>query len=92
LQRGADAIHPGYGFLSENATFARKVKEASLIFIGPTAEAMEMMGGKLSAKETARKYNVPMVPGTENAITDVNEAKRIAGANASRVKSVIRCW
>ena len=79
LQKNADAIHPGYGFLSENAAFARKVHQAGLIFIGPSAEAMELMGGKLSAKETARKYNVPMVPGTENAITDINEAKRIAG-------------
>jgi len=78
LAKGADAIHPGYGFLSENAAFARKVKEAGLIFIGPTAEAMDMMGGKLSAKETARKYNVPMVPGTDDAITDIGEAKRIA--------------
>ncbi|HZG00555.1 MAG TPA: acetyl-CoA carboxylase biotin carboxylase subunit, partial [Chitinophagales bacterium] len=75
---GADAIHPGYGFLSENAAFARKVKAAGLIFIGPSAESMELMGGKLSAKETARKFNVPMVPGTENAITDINEAKKIA--------------
>lgn len=72
---GAEAIHPGYGFLSENAGFARAVKEAGLILIGPTPEAMETMGNKLSAKAAALKYNIPMVPGTEEAITDINEAK-----------------
>lgn len=72
---GAQAIHPGYGFLSENAAFARAVKEAGLILIGPTPEAMETMGNKLSAKAAALKYNIPMVPGTEEAITDINEAK-----------------
>lgn len=72
---GAQAIHPGYGFLSENAGFARAVKEAGLILIGPTPEAMETMGNKLSAKAAALKYNIPMVPGTEEAITDINEAK-----------------
>lgn len=72
---GAQAIHPGYGFLSENAGFARAVKEAGLILIGPTPEAMETMGNKLSAKAAALKYNIPMVPGTEEAITDIDEAK-----------------
>lgn len=72
---GAEAIHPGYGFLSENAGFAREVKAAGLILIGPTPEAMEIMGNKLSAKAAALKYNIPMVPGTEEAITDVEEAK-----------------
>lgn len=72
---GADAIHPGYGFLSENAGFAKMVADAGLILIGPSAEAMEIMGNKLSAKAAALKYNIPMVPGTEEAITDVNEAK-----------------
>ncbi len=72
---GAQAIHPGYGFLSENAAFARAVKEAGLILIGPTPEAMEIMGNKLSAKAAALKYNIPMVPGTEEAISDINEAK-----------------
>src|SRR6476469_8282103 len=55
---GADAIHPGYGFLSENPVFAQRVKEAGLIFIGPSAEAMEIMGNKLSAKAAALKYNI----------------------------------
>jgi acetyl-CoA carboxylase biotin carboxylase subunit len=75
---GAQAIHPGYGFLSENAVFAKAVKEAGLILVGPTPEAMEIMGNKLSAKAAALKYNIPMVPGTEEAITDINEAKERA--------------
>ncbi len=74
-QTGAEGIHPGYGFLSENAGFARQVREAGLILIGPSPEAMEVMGNKLSAKAAALKYNIPMVPGTEEAITDVAEAK-----------------
>lgn len=72
---GAEGIHPGYGFLSENAAFARKVRDAGLILIGPSPEAMEVMGNKLSAKAAAIKYNIPMVPGTEQAIADVREAK-----------------
>ncbi len=80
-QTGADAIHPGYGFLSERDDFAAKVEKAGLIFIGPTAEAIRMMGNKLAAKDIARKLNVPMVPGTEKAISDVRkgqtEAERI---------------
>jgi len=75
---GAEGIHPGYGFLSENAAFARMVREAGLILIGPSPEAMEVMGNKLSAKAAAMKYNIPMVPGTEEAITDINEAKQRA--------------
>ena len=72
---GAEAIHPGYGFLSENAAFARLVKASGLILIGPTPEAMEIMGNKLSAKAAALKYKIPMVPGTEEAITDIEDAK-----------------
>jgi len=78
LLTGAEAIHPGYGFLSENAEFARMVKDAGLILIGPSPEAMAIMGNKLSAKAAALKYNIPMVPGTEEAITDIEEAKRRA--------------
>jgi acetyl-CoA carboxylase, biotin carboxylase subunit len=73
-----DGIHPGYGFLSENADFARKVKANNITLIGPSAEAMEIMGDKLSAKNAARKYNIPMVPGTEGAVADPEEAKRTA--------------
>lgn len=75
---GAEGIHPGYGFLSENASFARLVKSEGLILIGPSSEAMEIMGNKLSAKAAALKYHIPMVPGTDEAITDVPEAKRRA--------------
>lgn len=73
-----DAIHPGYGFLSENADFAKKVKENGLIFIGPSPKAIETMGSKLAAKAAVAKYDVPLVPGTEEAIDDVNEAKKVA--------------
>ncbi len=73
-----DAIHPGYGFLSENAGFAKAVTDAGIIFIGPSPEAIELMGSKLAAKAAVAKYNIPMVPGTEYAITDVEEAKKIA--------------
>lgn len=75
---GADAIHPGYGFLSENAHFARRVKEAGLIFIGPSAESMEIMGSKIGAKQAVSKFNVPLVPGTQEALKDITEAKKIA--------------
>lgn len=78
LRLGVDAIHPGYGFLSENAEFAQKVEKAGMIFIGPRSEAISLMGDKLQAKATVKKYNVPMIPGTEGAITDVDEAKQIA--------------
>ncbi|WP_057938060.1 acetyl-CoA carboxylase biotin carboxylase subunit [Algoriphagus resistens] len=70
-----DAIHPGYGFLSENADFAKKVKSAGLIFIGPSPEAIEVMGSKLAAKQAVAKYNIPLVPGTEEAISDLVVAK-----------------
>lgn len=75
---GADAIHPGYGFLSENAEFAERVIRDGLIFIGPTPEAIRVMGSKLAAKEAVMDYNIPLVPGTEKAIEDKAEAKRIA--------------
>lgn len=75
---GVDGIHPGYGFLSENAHFARKVKEAGITLIGPSPESMEIMGDKLSAKQAVKSYNVPLVPGVDEAIKDVNEAIKIA--------------
>lgn len=76
LKSGADAIHPGYGFLSENASFARKVTEAGLIFVGPSPEAIEVMGSKLAAKEAVMAHDVPLVPGTAHAISDPEEALR----------------
>ena len=75
---GAEAIHPGYGFLSENAAFARAVRDAGLILIGPSPESMEIMGSKLAAKDAVKKYNIPLVPGTDYAITDIAKAKIIA--------------
>ena len=73
-----DGIHPGYGFLSENAGFARKVKEAGMKLIGPSPESMELMGDKLSAKQAVKDYNVPLVPGVDEAISDIPAAKQIA--------------
>ena len=73
-----DGIHPGYGFLSENADFARAVSKAGLILIGPSPEEMEVMGDKLAAKTAVKAYDIPMVPGTDEAITDVPAAKKIA--------------
>ncbi len=77
-QLGVDGIHPGYGFLSENGGFAAAVKKAGIIFIGPSPEAMNMMGDKLSAKAAAKKYKIPMVPGSEGAINNLEEGKKIA--------------
>ncbi len=78
LQTKSDAIHPGYGFLSENKTFALRVKEAGIIFIGPSPESIELMGSKLAAKEAVSKFNVPLVPGTAEPISDMVKAKKIA--------------
>ena len=77
-QTSADGIHPGYGFLSENAVFAEKVEKAGITFIGPRPHAIRVMGSKLAAKEAVKDYNIPMVPGIEEAITDVKLAKQIA--------------
>ncbi|CAN5383047.1 acetyl-CoA carboxylase biotin carboxylase subunit [soil metagenome] len=79
-QLQVDAIHPGYGFLSENAEFAQKVKDAGLIFIGPSPEAISIMGDKLAAKNAVLKYNIPMVPGTDKAIEDIAKARKEAAA------------
>ncbi|WP_346318980.1 acetyl-CoA carboxylase biotin carboxylase subunit [Chitinophaga sp. YIM B06452] len=76
-QTGADAIHPGYGFLSENAGFARAVTEAGLIFIGPSAASIEVMGSKLAAKQAAQQFGVPMVPGTETPLRSIGEAREV---------------
>lgn len=77
-QSGADAIHPGYGFLSENPTFARACKEAGITFIGPTAENMEAMGDKLSAKARMKAANVPTVPGSDGGVETLEEAALVA--------------
>ena len=76
--RGVDAIHPGYGFLSENAGFARACQKAGLIFVGPRPELLEMMGDKTAARALAKKISVPVLPGTEEPVTDREEAMKIA--------------
>jgi propionyl-CoA carboxylase alpha chain len=73
-----DAVHPGYGFLSENADFARKLKGANIILIGPSSEAIDVMGDKISSKNAVKKYGTPLVPGTEDAISDIPAAKKLA--------------
>lgn len=73
-----DGIHPGYGFLSENAKFARAVTKAGIKFIGPSPYSIRIMGSKLDAKKAVKKYDIPMVPGVDKAITDVKAAKKIA--------------
>lgn len=73
-----DAVHPGYGFLSENAEFARRLKDANIILIGPSAESMEVMGDKLAAKKAVATYNIPMVPGINEAIEDLELARKVA--------------
>jgi acetyl-CoA carboxylase biotin carboxylase subunit len=75
---GADAIHPGYGFLSENASFSKAVTDAGLIFIGPSAHSIEVMGSKIGAKQAAQKFNVPMVPGTDTPLQSYEEAVGVA--------------
>lgn len=75
---GADAIHPGYGFLSENAAFAQATEDAGLAFIGPRPHSIQTMGDKLSAKAAVSAQNVPLVPGSEGEITDLDEAERLA--------------
>jgi acetyl-CoA carboxylase biotin carboxylase subunit len=78
LVSGADAIHPGYGFLAENAGFAEKCESCKITFIGPSVKAIEMMGNKSVARETMIKEGVPVVPGTESIIKDINEALELA--------------
>ena len=75
----ADAVHPGYGFLAENANFAEICASSGLTFIGPRPDAISAMGDKALAKETMRKANVPVVPGSDGVISDFNSAKKIAG-------------
>ena len=75
---GADAVHPGYGFLSERASFAKRVEDEGLIFIGPSAKSIALMGSKLAAKAAVAEFNVPLVPGTAEPISDIGKAKEIA--------------
>src|SRR5580693_2829447 len=75
---GADAIHPGYGFLSENAKFAQACAEAGLKFIGPTAAAMDAMGSKTRARQAMEKASIPFVPGTSRGLDSVEQAMQVA--------------
>jgi len=75
---GADAIHPGIGFMSENATFAEMVEEHGFTFIGPTADHIRNMGDKVTAKQTVKKLGLPTVPGSDGAVESVEEAKKVA--------------
>lgn len=78
MQMQVDAIHPGYGFLSENENFSKAVEASGITFIGPGHQAIRMMGDKLAAKEAVKRYNIPMVPGVDRAITEIEEAKKVA--------------
>ncbi len=82
---GADAVHPGYGFLSENARFADILDAHKITFIGPTAEHIRIMGDKIEAKRTAKRLGIPVVPGSAGAVTDDDEAARIAAEIGSPV-------
>jgi acetyl-CoA carboxylase biotin carboxylase subunit len=75
---GADAVHPGYGFLSENARFAKILEEHDIAFIGPSAEHISIMGDKIEAKITAKKLGIPVVPGSDGAVSGFEEARRVA--------------
>ena len=79
-EKGVDAIHPGYGFLSENANFARACAKAGISFVGPRPELLDMMGDKTAARTLAQKINVPVLPGNEEAISDRDEAMKAAKA------------
>jgi acetyl-CoA carboxylase biotin carboxylase subunit len=76
---GAEAVHPGYGFLSENARFAQILEEHNITFIGPSARHIDIMGDKIEAKQTAKRLGIPVVPGSEGGVTSDVEARRIAG-------------
>lgn len=75
---GADAIHPGYGFLSENADFINAVEKSGITFIGPSSKSVRMMGNKTAARKLMQKYDVPIVPGTTDPLTNVKEGRKIA--------------
>lgn len=78
IKSNSDGIHPGYGFMSENAEFASMVNDAGIIFIGPSPEAITTMGNKLAAKEAVKAFNIPMVPGSQGVLNNKEEARKAA--------------
>jgi acetyl-CoA carboxylase biotin carboxylase subunit len=78
LKTGCEAVHPGVGFLSENADFARAVRKEGLIFIGPDADVIDALGDKVVARETAKKFGLPITPGTDGAVSNAKEAIPVA--------------
>ncbi len=74
---GAEAVHPGYGFLSENANFAKILEDSKIKFIGPSSKLIKMMGDKIEAKKIARKYNLPVIEGSDGGVSDIKQAKEI---------------
>ncbi len=80
VEMKVDAIHPGYGFLSENESFSKAVENHDITFIGPGHKAIRMMGDKLAAKDAVKKYNIPMVPGIDKAVTEIEEAEKVANS------------
>src|ERR1700687_2851635 len=75
-EKGVDAIHPGYGFLSENPALPRACQQAGITFIGPSADLLELLGDKTAARNLAAKAGIPVIPGTPDAVSDLAEAKR----------------
>lgn len=78
INTGAEAIHPGFGFLSENAEFARLCEKTGIVFIGPSYKSIEMLGDKASAKETMKNAGVPVIPGSDGAVKSIDEARKVA--------------
>src|SRR5512134_3153760 len=78
-EKGADAIHPGYGFLSENPALPRACEAAGITFVGPSADVIELLGDKTAARRLAQKVGIPVIPGTVEPVSDASAAQRIAG-------------
>ena len=87
----ADAVHPGYGFLSENYNFAKILKENNIKFIGPSPEIIKMMGDKIEAKNTAKKYGIPVIEGSEGGVSNLDTGKSIAKKIGYPILIAITC-